>query len=78
MNTVADPDGCTRTMADSQKAAWRPTPCGPTAREGASPQTSTQVEKPTPRWMPFSRSSACSRRNASRSKFSSSRSSEPW
>ena len=26
VNTVADPDGCTRTMADSQNAAWRPTP----------------------------------------------------
>ena len=28
------PVGVTRTFADSQKAAWRPTPCGPTARDG--------------------------------------------
>ena len=47
--TVADPLGWTRTIADSQKAAWSPTPCGPTARDGARPHTSTQVEKPTPR-----------------------------
>ena len=47
--TVADPDGCTRTIADSQYPAWSPTPCGPTTRDGASPHTSTYVEKPTPR-----------------------------
>src|SRR3954466_7505343 len=35
LNTVTEPDGCTRTTADSQKPAWMPTPPGPTAREGA-------------------------------------------
>ena len=39
--TVAVPDGCTRTIADSQKPAWMPTPLGPTARDGARPQIST-------------------------------------
>ena len=40
VNTVTDPDGCTRTTADSQNPAWMPTPPGPTTREGASPQIS--------------------------------------
>ena len=31
---------CTRTIADSQKPACRPTPLGPTTRDGARPQIS--------------------------------------
>ena len=34
VHTVAVPDAWTRTMADSQKPAWMPTPLGPTARDG--------------------------------------------
>jgi hypothetical protein len=40
VNTVTEPDGWTRTTADSQKPAWIPTPPGPTTREGARPQIS--------------------------------------
>ena len=40
VKTVTEPDGCTRTTADSQKPAWMPTPLGPTTRDGARPQIS--------------------------------------
>ena len=47
--TVTVPVGCTRTSADSYRPMPRPKPFGPTARDGARPQISVYVLKPTPR-----------------------------
>ena len=48
--TVAVPVGCSRTIDDSQPP--EPTPMAWVTADGASPQISTQVESPMPRWLP--------------------------
>ena len=58
MKTCALPLGWKRTIALSHNPPWNPT--APATCEGPSPQISTYIETPMPRYRPFLRASACS------------------